>query len=659
MEPNEGMPHLDEQGQFILQHVLAQLQVAWEQFVAQNQPTGQAPNTPQTEVPQETEEVESSPYTNSSSSKVTLPRLPKPDNYDGRNRDPTFINAWLYHMEEYTNNTIFLRYQKMATITDQEPPRKELVAKAPLKPLKPPEKPPELETGHPDAPVDKVWQSQTSSAQSNTAQTKIKTNNQNKTNHLSTQPPPNNQAQAFLNKLLALKEAQPEDPMAPDELDFLGASREATAYPSRQSKQTISNRTGQSQPTIAPGAPTKANPTKLSDFTELEEELHESKDTPTTNLDAIHQDSIAEVLTGLKYITLTLTKETFEETRTEMLNVINHVITLAKAIPSTISQQSANTTQSQIISKKLTPSTPTTNAPPTYAAMAAKQQQREVVRKQRTKTEVNLALPISTDPDALANQIQRKELPEEALCQMLEEHIKTNLKVKHSGSQQTVKLLGAKRISKGILKLICSSPEEANIIRNDINWNTTLGAHITKPNYGVVLHGVSKEEVDPRNSNFSMSQAISTFNSQNPGANVVRITTLMRKPKNPNAPTHSIILFTEDPKEADHLILRGARIANRVHAAQRYTPQFQITRCFNCQGYGHKAQVCTRPYRCGNCSSSNHKTAECQVKEGEFKCPSCQGNHKAWDDICPRKKDEISKLEYLRNSTPPTFEDST
>ena len=154
-----------------------------------------------------------------------------------------------------------------------------------------------------------------------------------------------------------------------------------------------------------------------------------------------------------------------------------------------------------------------------------------------------------------------------------------------------------------------------------------------------------------------MEHTAEVLNSQNPGVNITRITTLMHKPKNPDAPTHSIVLFTEDPKEADQLILRNARVANRFHPAVRYTPQFQVTRCFNCQGYGHRAQVCTRKQKCGKCSG-DHKTAECKGKKEDYRCALCQGSHSAWDNSCPWKREEINKLEYLRNTIPPTFYDT-
>jgi hypothetical protein len=203
----------------------------------------------------------------------------------------------------------------------------------------------------------------------------------------------------------------------------------------------------------------KAAKFKLSDFTEVDEEPnHEGMNTPT-NLDVIQQNSINEILTGLKYITFTLTKDSFEETKAEMLKIINHGIQVAKANEKTQIakeiQAMMKTASAQLAASGTSPpatvtnmaSSPksTVNIPPTYAAMAAKQQQRETVQKERAKSEIVLALPTNNNPDALSNQIQREDPPEETLRQLMEEHIN------NSKTSPAMNLLGAKRVSKGVL----------------------------------------------------------------------------------------------------------------------------------------------------------------------------------------------------------------
>ena len=303
-------------------------------------------------------------------------------------------------------------------------------------------KPPETDSAPQGAPVDGVSPPGTSNTQSNHVKNKIKTNKQSTTIPTTAGSTPIDRGQEILNHLLTLEGPSVDRSTSPDELDFLGASQLPYRASKTTSKQTIPNTTNQS----ASSAPTKARvPTKLSDFTELDEELNYKNGENTLIHPELQDDTLIELLTGLKYITTTLTRDGFEETKMEMLGIISHAIQKAKA---DVKLQPPT---------KTTSSTPT-NPPLSYAAIAAKQQQHETVRRQRTKTEVTLALTPNTNPDALANQIQRADLPEETLRQLIEEHINSELKTPREGyspgkTANCIQLLGAKRIAKGILKL--------------------------------------------------------------------------------------------------------------------------------------------------------------------------------------------------------------
>lgn len=76
-----------------------------------------------------------------------------------------------------------------------------------------------------------------------------------------------------------------------------------------------------------------------------------------------------------------------------------------------------------------------------------------------------------------------------------------------------------------------------------------------------------------------------------------------------------------------------------------YTPE--PLRCFNCQRFGHHQTRCTRPPTCAVCSS-RHPTQQCldKLKAKEpvtAKCPNCQGNHHAWNKVCPARKDLVQR----------------
>lgn len=84
----------------------------------------------------------------------------------------------------------------------------------------------------------------------------------------------------------------------------------------------------------------------------------------------------------------------------------------------------------------------------------------------------------------------------------------------------------------------------------------------------------------------------------------------------------------------------------------KFTPRPYIAepiRCFNCNGYGHRSSVCTRPAKCGWCSGK-HSSKECQNKKEEIKrrCPNCgQSTHSAGSKQCVRQQIHIEAAKIV------------
>lgn len=78
-----------------------------------------------------------------------------------------------------------------------------------------------------------------------------------------------------------------------------------------------------------------------------------------------------------------------------------------------------------------------------------------------------------------------------------------------------------------------------------------------------------------------------------------------------------------------------------------------VTRCYNCQQYGHAAKSCrdTTP-TCGHCGGSGHSIKECTKKSAAPKCASCfrfnkPSDHKTGDLECPAKK--MAEIKYINS----------
>ena len=269
----------------------------------------------------------------------------------------------------------------------------------------------------------------------------------------------------------------------------------------------------------------------------------------------------------------------------------------------------------------------------------ARRERLEKARRERAKTEVVLSTRSANE------RVKQKleNLQEGALAESLQRAIQKNT------SMTTIKISGVKKVSKSLLKLRCESEKDAVQIR-DLNWGHALeGVAVVKPTCGVVVHGVSKQYIDTEVQ--TPEEIKARVESKNP-VKVERVAPLRRKARNPDAPTHSIVIYMEDPDEADGCILDGVYLGERHHAAERFLPQCQIKQCFNCQAYGHKAEICTKKPKCGKCAQE-HETRTCNSES--LHCVHCEGAHAAWHYTCPRREEERRRMEALKDELSPTF----
>jgi hypothetical protein len=245
---------------------------------------------------------------------------------------------------------------------------------------------------------------------------------------------------------------------------------------------------------------------------------------------------------------------------------------------------------------------------------AVKRDRLEKVKKQRAETEVMLSVRNAVTE----TQEYMKNTEEKAIAEMLQQTITAG-----PDNLQSVKIQKVTKMSNQMLKIQCRTKEDAVTVR-EVNWEAALqGGTVVKTTYGIVMDGIPKQYINPETQS---QEEMKTCIEANNDIEVKRVICLRKKPRNPNALTHSIVAFTECPKEADHCIEHGVRIENEIFAAKRYTPQCQIKQCFKCQAYGHKAEVCTRKTRCGKCAQE-HETRDCNNEE--LKCANCGSSHAA------------------------------
>jgi hypothetical protein len=277
-----------------------------------------------------------------------------------------------------------------------------------------------------------------------------------------------------------------------------------------------------------------------------------------------------------------------------------------------------------------------TNMPTTVSTeIKAKQQleqrqQREKWRMEKAKYQVTL----STNEEIKGSlaKMSHKEITEK--CQLTIEQAKIP-------NISTIKLNGVNKLPNH-LRLQCKTEEQAKLLEQ-VDWSKAFnGLTLQKPKYGIVIHGVPKSKV-----NLSMTTTVPQLQEENKSIPITGILPLRRKPREET--THqSIVIFTEDIDAANYCIRRGFYIDYQYFTAERYCPQLQITQCFKCSNYGHRATQCKREQKCGKCAG-NHNTNECT--NTEIKCTQCGGKHEVWHHACPARIAESRRLNAVKKAS--------
>jgi hypothetical protein len=260
-------------------------------------------------------------------------------------------------------------------------------------------------------------------------------------------------------------------------------------------------------------------------------------------------------------------------------------------------------------------------------------QQREKWKMEKAKFEVTLSISNATEETKkiLATK-SHKEITEQ--CQTAIEQAN----IKNIG---TTKLNGVNKLPNH-LRIQYKTEEQAKLLQ-EMDWNKVFnGTTLHRPKYGVVIHGVPKAKV-----NLAIKTTITQLQQENEEIPITNIAPLRRKPREDT--THqSIVVFTEDTTAANKYIKQGFYIENERFPTERYCPQVQITQCFKCHNYDHRAIHCKREQTCGKCTE-NHATDK--YTNTKIKCSQCGGNHEAWRFECPARIAESKRLQAVKRTS--------
>ena len=254
-------------------------------------------------------------------------------------------------------------------------------------------------------------------------------------------------------------------------------------------------------------------------------------------------------------------------------------------------------------------------------------------------------------------QVRRANLTSEEAAKTTEEIIKElNNKFNSLGIGR---ILGARRLQGGDLVLLAdSSDTKRRAEAKKEEWVGVLssGAELRPKKYTVLVHGVQVDGFD----NQRQAEGMEKIYEQNPairkGVKLARLhwrKRVLRLKKT----SSSLILDTTSPEGANTLIKEGLVLDGELKEVERFDAQCLVTRCYNCQKYGHNARNCQHFQRCGYCAAPGHIHDTCTFKGDKAKqrCANCSGDHKAGSQECNRHKEEINRARQAREAKPRLF----
>jgi hypothetical protein len=270
----------------------------------------------------------------------------------------------------------------------------------------------------------------------------------------------------------------------------------------------------------------------------------------------------------------------------------------------------------------------------------AKKERIEKARLEQRKKEIIISFYDATEDmkERLAT------ITPEALTALVKDHISTTPECANITPH------GVRKTSQYTVKIECHQESDALALKQ-VKWNELEQAKLVVPQYSYIAHGVPKDAVSFQPGT-DQGEMIANIERKN-GIKVTRIEPLMKKPKNPTAPTHSVVLFSEAWEDADKIIEGCLKLNNgRIVHAERYMPECRLVQCYKCQGFGHKAKWCKGVVKCGKCGEQ-HETR--QHSGEKVQCANCNGPHHAWHHECLNRAGELKRLEQLRATIPSTY----
>jgi hypothetical protein len=221
------------------------------------------------------------------------------------------------------------------------------------------------------------------------------------------------------------------------------------------------------------------------------------------------------------------------------------------------------------------------------------------------------------------------------------------------------RILSARKLQSGDLILLAdSSDTKRRAEAKKDEWLEAIGtgAGVKHKRHTVYVHSVKVDSFDTT----KQEQGIQRIYDQNPAikgkVQILRFhwrRHVLRQKKAWSA----LLIDIATPQGGNNLIEEGLVLDGELKDVELFDALCLVTRCYNCQGYGHSARFCRRPQRCGHCAAPGHDTGACPVKgqKAKRRCANCQLEHVAGSPSCAAQQRELTRAQRAREAKPRLF----
>jgi hypothetical protein len=205
--------------------------------------------------------------------------------------------------------------------------------------------------------------------------------------------------------------------------------------------------------------------------------------------------------------------------------------------------------------------------------------------------------------------------------------------------------MSANQLKSGDLCIRTTTNSKTQLLRQFTeDWTLCIrnGTSVGNPTYGVLVHGIRTSTMDTDKFEETRDAILQDNKPFIPTADIKYIGWLTRKA--PAKAMSSIIFKFTKPEDANKIIDEGLVWQGEMCQSEQYERQCRLMQCFQCQKYGHIGTQCKAAKTCGYCAQE-HSSRDCPSKarrDRPEKCASCHGAHKAWNQQCLTRKEELA-----------------